>query len=104
MLADLTTPPDQRANLGDGFRVEARIEKARRDDVILIPAGALFQEGDTWSTFVLQGNVVEQRSVQPGLSNGLYTEVIEGLSVGELVVLYPGDRVADGSRVASIGK
>ena len=104
VLADLTTPPDQRANLGDGFRVEARIEKARRDDVILIPAGALFQEGDTWSTFVLQGNVVEQRSVQPGLSNGLYTEVIEGLSVGELVVLYPGDRVADGSRVASIGK
>lgn len=103
VLADLTTPPDQRANLGDGYRVEARIEKARRDDVIQIPAGALFQDDQTWSTFVLNGTTVEKRTVQPGLSNGLQTEIISGLDPEEVVVLYPGDRVEDGSRVAPLG-
>lgn len=102
VLADLTTPPDQRANLGDGYRVEARIEKARRDNVIQIPAGALFQDEQTWSTFVLTGSTVEKRTVQPGLSNGLQTEILAGLESDDTVVLYPGDRIEDGSRVAPI--
>ena len=102
VLADLTTPPDQRASLGDGYRVEARIEKARRGMVIQIPAGALFQDGQTWSTFVLNGSKVEKRTVQPGLSNGLQTEILAGLEPDESVVLYPGDRVKDGSRVAPL--
>jgi HlyD family secretion protein len=104
VLADLTTPPDQRANLGDGYRVEARIEKARRDNVIQVPAGALFQDEQTWSTFVLNGTTVEKRTVQPGLSNGLQTEILAGLESNDTVVLYPGDRIEDGSRVAPLGK
>lgn len=104
VLADLTTPPDQRANLGDGYRVEARIEKARRDNVIQVPAGALFQDEQTWSTFVLNGATVEKRTVQPGLSNGLQTEILSGLESNDTVVLYPGDRIEDGSRVAPLGK
>jgi HlyD family secretion protein len=104
VLADLTTPPDQRANLGDGYRVEARIEKARRDNVVQVPAGALSQDEQTWSTFVLNGTTVEKRTVQPGLSNGLQTEILAGLESNETVVLYPGDRIEDGSRVAPLGK
>jgi HlyD family secretion protein len=104
VLADLTTPPDQRANLGDGYRVEARIEKARRDNVIQVPAGALSQDEQTWSTFVLNGTTVEKRTVQPGLSNGLQTEILAGLESNDTVVLYPGDRIEDGSRVAPLGK
>ena len=104
VLADLTTPPNQRANLGDGYRVEARIEKARRDNVIQVPAGALFQDEQTWSTFVLNGTTVEKRTVQPGLSNGLQTEILAGLESNDTVVLYPGDRIEDGSRVAPLGK
>lgn len=104
VLADLTTPPDQRANLGDGYRVEARIEKARRDNVIQVPAGALSQDEQTWSTFVLNGATVEKRTVQPGLSNGLQTEILSGLESNDTVVLYPGDRIEDGSRVAPLGK
>ena len=104
VLADLTTPPDQRANLGDGYRVEARIEKARRDNVIQVPAGALSQDEQTWSTFVLNGTTVEKRTVQPGLSNGLQTEILAGLESNDTVVLYPGDRIEDGSRVAPLDK
>lgn len=41
VLADLVTAVDQRASLGDGYRVEARIERARRDDALQVPSGAL---------------------------------------------------------------
>ncbi|GAB5558876.1 MAG: HlyD family efflux transporter periplasmic adaptor subunit [Synoicihabitans sp.] len=102
VLADLTTPVEERASLGDGYRVEARIEKARRENVLQVPAGALFQDDEGWATFVLNGSTVEERAVEPGLNNGLFTEVVSGLEAGEDVVLYPGDRVADGSRVAPI--
>jgi HlyD family secretion protein len=40
--------------------------------------------------------------VQIGRSNGLQTEIIEGLRAGDQVVVYPGDKVADGTRVSSL--
>jgi HlyD family secretion protein len=37
-----------------------------------------------------------------GHGNGRDTEILGGLSEGESVVLYPGDKVADGTRVEPI--
>lgn len=102
VIADLITPADDRRNLGDGYRVEAQIERARRDDVLRAPLGALFQGGEDWFTFVMQQGKLEKRSVSIGLNNGLLAEVIAGLREGEQVVLYPGDRITDGSRVEQI--
>lgn len=99
VLGDLVTPVDARRSLGDGFRVEARIEKARVSDAIIAPAGALFQTEDAWTTFVATGGSVELRAVEIGLSNGLETEILRGVEPGDPLVLYPGDRIADGSRV-----
>jgi len=102
VLADLVTPAGERRNLGDGFRVEARIERARRDETLRAPAGALFQIGNDWFTFAVDGGTVEQRPITVGLNNGLEAEIISGLAEGDEVVLYPGDRVTDGSRVEQI--
>lgn len=103
VLADLVTPPGQRPTLGDGYRVEARIERARLDNVIQVPAGALFQRDQGWFSFVLAGNETSERTVEPGLSNGVDTEVRRGLEIGDRVVIYPGDRIENGSRVKPIG-
>ena len=104
VLADLVTPANERQNLGDGFRVEARIERARRDNVLRAPAGALFQIGDAWFTFAVESGSVEQRSITMGLNNGLTAEILSGLEEGDEVVIYPGDRIQDGSRVESINE
>jgi HlyD family secretion protein len=40
--------------------------------------------------------------VKIGRSNGVQTEVIEGLTEGAQVVVYPGDKVSDGTRVAPL--
>lgn len=102
VLADLVTPVAERPTLGDGYRVEARIERAKRDAVLLVPAGALFQRAGQWLTFVVDGSTAEERSVEVGLSNGVKTEVRSGLDEGETVVVYPGDRITDGGRVKAI--
>ena len=39
------------------------------------------------------------RDVKVGRSNGVETEILDGLREGEKVVVYPGDKVADGTRV-----
>ena len=71
-------------------------------DVLKVPSGALFQRGDNWQTYVVDGGKARKRTVQAGHSNGLATEVLAGLSAGDKVVVYPGDKIADGVRVSAI--
>lgn len=102
VVADLVTPPEQRLNLGDNFRVEARIITWETEQTLKVPAGALFRRGQQWETFVLEGGRVRLRQVTVGHSSGSETEILDGLQAGEAVVVYPGDRVRDGLRVRPI--
>jgi HlyD family secretion protein len=101
VIADFVDPVEKRATLGDGFRVEARIVTWEGDHVLQVPAGSLFQRGNRWQTFVIVHGRARLREVEVGRSNGLATEVRGGLTEGERVVVYPGDKVSDGVRVTA---
>lgn len=100
VVVDLDTPAAQRPALGDGFRVEARIEVGRRDGVLRVPSGALFRQGEGWAAFRAEQGRARLVAVQPGASDGRLTEVLAGLSAGEQVVAWPSDKVADGVELA----
>ncbi len=102
VVADLLTPPDQRRNVGDGFRVEARIIVWEAPDALKVPAGALFRKGDQWAAFVIADGRAQLKIVKAGRSSGTETQVLEGLKQGEEVILYPGSRVRDGQRVTPV--
>ena len=102
VIVDFVTPYEQRRNLGDNFRVEARIVVWEANDVLEVPAGALFRHGSDWAAFVLAGGRAELRRVRVGRSSGSETQVLDGLKDGEEVILYPGDRVKAGQRVKPI--
>lgn len=102
VIADFTEPAARRAALGDGYRVEARIVVWERPDVLRAPAGALFQRAGGWQAFVVAGGRAELRSVRVGRGNGVQVEVLEGLREGDQVVMYPGDKVEAGARVAPL--
>ena len=95
-------PIAQRPTLGDSYRIEGRVVVWEGKNVLHVPAGALFQRGGEWQTFVVKGTHVERRVVQAGRSNGLATEVVDGLREGERVVVYPGDKIEDGVRVREL--
>ncbi|HWX22661.1 MAG TPA: efflux RND transporter periplasmic adaptor subunit [Candidatus Binatia bacterium] len=102
VIADLTTPPEQRRNVGDNFRVEARIIIWETDNALKVPAGALFRRGEDWAAFVVVEGRARLRVVKAGRSSGTETQILVGLKEGEEVVLYPGSRVQDGQPVKQI--
>lgn len=102
VIADFTDPLEKRPTLGDSYRVEARVVVWEKPDALHAPAGALFQRGGQWQTFVIDGSKARLRTVKTGRSNGVETEILEGLNPGEQLVVYPGDKVIDGTRVKPI--
>ena len=102
VIADLLTPPEQRKNVGDNFRVEARIIVWENRDALKVPAGGLFRQGDQWASFVVIDGRARLRLVKVGRSSGTETQVLQGLEPGQKIILYPGSRVRDGQRVTPI--
>jgi len=94
VIVSLVDPPQERTTLGDGFRVEARIIVAEADEVLKVPTSALYRVGQEWAVFLVVDGVAQQQIVKLGLQNGLAAEVVEGLKLGDLVVVHPGDNVA----------
>ncbi len=99
VVADLVTPSEERLRLGDAYRVEARIVLWESDDVLKVPAGALFHHGDGWALYVVTAGRAELRPVQAGHSDGRDTEILGGLAEGEQVILHPNDRIIAGVAV-----
>jgi HlyD family secretion protein len=102
VVADLTTPAEERKSVGDNFRVEARIIVWESNDVLKVPVGALFRRGDQWATFVLLDGRAQMRTVKVGHSSSAEAQILEGLKAGDQVILYPGSRVHDGQRLRPI--
>jgi len=99
VLCDLVDPPEQARALGDRYRVEVRVAVWHSDDVLVIPAGALFREGNAWKTFVFRNGKAQSVTLEAGKTDGHFTEVISGLSEGDEVLLHPPDTVKDGTPV-----
>lgn len=93
------TDPAAAVRLGDGYRVEVRIVLWREDDVLKVPVGALFRQGEGWAVFVVDMGRAHLRPVQLGQRNEDDGQILSGLDAGSTVVLHPPDTLADGARV-----
>lgn len=99
VIADFVDPPSKRKTLGDGYRVEARIVIWEGENVLKVPAGALFRHADGWAVFlVVKGNAL-LRLVKVGRRNDLEVEVLEGLKEKDQVIMYPSDKIKNGVAV-----
>jgi HlyD family secretion protein len=102
VIADFTDPLSQRPTLGDNYRVEARIVTWENPTAVMAPAGAIFQQRNASHVFVVEGGRAERRTISVGRGNGVQSEILQGLAEGQTVIMYPGDKVADGTRVATL--
>jgi HlyD family secretion protein len=99
VVLDIIEDPARWTVLGDGYRVEVQIRVARVDDTLAMPASALFREAGTWAAFAVKQQRARKVHVELGLRNADWAQVKRGLSLGERVVLYPSDQVAEGVQV-----
>ncbi len=89
----LSLPADTRFRVG--MTVEANIILRERADAVLVPAGAV-RGGQVWR---LEGDVVRARRIEAGVVGGKLIEVLDGLALGDEVVVEPPSGLRDGLRV-----
>lgn len=99
VVADFASDPAERASLGDGYRVHARVVTWQNADAVRVPLSALFRDGDRWAVFVLEADRARKRTIDIGHRGEREAEVLKGLSEGDRVVVHPGDRLTDNTRV-----
>ncbi|HEX8951648.1 MAG TPA: HlyD family efflux transporter periplasmic adaptor subunit, partial [Polyangia bacterium] len=99
LLVDLTSPPAAWAALGDGYRVEAHVEVWSAPDVLQVPTSALFRQDGGWALFRVDGGVAHLVPVEIGQRTAQRAEIVRGVAAGQRIVVYPSDRLRDGSKV-----
>jgi HlyD family secretion protein len=80
-----------------GYSADVEIILDSRDDVLRVPTPAVLPDN---SVYVLdpQTSRLELRSIEPGISNWEFTEVVSGLAAGEVLVSsIDRDGVTDGA-------
>lgn len=100
---DLVGDRNSHALLGHGYRVVARIVSDEAANVVRVPVNALVRAGQDWSVFVSDDGRARRRKVDIGLMNDEFAEVRGGLTPGVKVVLFPGESIAEGSKLTERG-
>ncbi|MFU8838737.1 MAG: efflux RND transporter periplasmic adaptor subunit [Thiohalomonadaceae bacterium] len=99
VIVDFASEREHWQGLGDAYRIEARFILWQGEDILQVPASALFRHDEAWAAYVIEDGIARLRPVQAGRRSGLLREVLHGLSPGEQVVLHPGGDILEGSRV-----
>ncbi len=86
-------------SLGHDFHLNVAIVTWHGDDVLRVPATALFRVGEDWAVYVVRDGRVAQAKVVIGRTDGAHTVIERGLDAGAVVVVQPSDTVRDGARV-----
>ncbi len=102
VILTLDGPPEDRVQLGHGFRVIAAIAIWQQDAVLTIPVGALFRDGQDWATYVVRHGRVALQRIELGERNQAFAQVLGGVQAGDQVILHPSDQVSEGGRVLAI--
>jgi len=69
---------------------------ASRKEVLTVPRAAVMQEGSEKLVFRLEGDKARRARISIGLDDGQLVEVLQGLAVGDVVLVGP---VRDGEVV-----
>lgn len=86
-----STMPPEDLQLREGLSVTVSIIVVQRTGVLLVPNTAITtQRGQAYVQVLTPSGAIEERAIKTGISNWQYTEVTEGLSEGEKVVVTQG--------------
>ena len=79
--------PDTSHRLKPGMFARVNIVYERRENALQVPRNSILDSDGSQSVFVVSGNKAEQRRIKPGLVNGGWVEVTEGLKGNERIVV-----------------
>lgn len=77
--------PEEIDGLLVGYSADVEIVLSVKDDALRVPTAAI-QEGGKVLLLNADSGKLEERTIKPGIANWEYTEVLEGLQVGDRIV------------------
>ena len=89
--------------LRPGMFVEVTVVVEQRADVNVVPREAVTDRSGKTVVFVLDGQRVSRRDVRLGLGDDDQVQVLDGLAVGDRIVVRGLETLTDGTRVRVIG-
>ena len=97
--------PEDAAERGvrPGYLGRVRMAIDRRPDSLAVPAGALGEDDDGRYVYVVEDEQVRRRGVEPGVTRGEWTEILDGLEQGEVVLASNPLDMTDGQSVRIVG-
>jgi HlyD family secretion protein len=87
------------AGLRQSQRLAVRIFIDRRDNVLMVDRGAFVDQEGGGFAYIVHGNIAERRPVQLGAESIAKVEILEGLAVGDQIVISGTDAFKDAPRV-----
>lgn len=98
-IVDFLDPPAAWSRLGHDYRVIVHVTIWKAENVLRVPVGALFRQGEDWAVFSVKDGRLRVALVKLGQRNNRMAEILSGLAEGDRVVLHPSDRIKDGISV-----
>lgn len=104
VTVEIELKPDPRnENLLPGYSADAEIIIDRHEDVLRLPSEAIMEDGSVL-VFDPASGVLERRPIRKGLSNWRWSEILEGLVEGDLVVLNTDDEGVKEGAIAKVAE
>ncbi len=87
------------SGLRPGYTASAKIFTQHHPEAVVAPFEAVCQRGEEEYVFCVEGSYAVMRAVKTGYLLENVTEIEEGLSGGEYVILSPSDELRDGALI-----
>ena len=98
------TPVDNSGLLRSGMYANTQLLIDEKQDTLLLPRDAVTTINNQPTVFVVNGDRVEQREVELGLTNDGQVEILSGLEAGETVVIAGQPNLTDGTKVEVVNR
>jgi HlyD family secretion protein len=100
VLIDFDEPPENWNVMEHGYRVDVQVVVWEGGNILKVPMGALFRDGNEWAAYSIdKDDHAQLRHVSIGHSTSQEAEVLNGLAESDSVILHPNDRLRDGDFV-----
>lgn len=84
---------------GSTFHVDVTFKVSETANTLKVPVGALFRDGADWAVYLADKGRSRKAIVKLGALGSKEAKIESGLNAGQIVLVYPGDLVKEGSRI-----
>jgi len=96
VILQFTAPPAAWAGLAPGYRVWGRVYLRQVESAVLAPLGALVRDHGDWAVYRIEEGRARLRAIRVGTLTDRDAEILEGVNLGDQLIVYPSDQVHDG--------